>query len=143
MTTISTSLSKQESTRFTRFPTVGAIGSLLDFGILTALKLAGTPTLLANSLSFTTGLLNNFTWNRLWAFSDTVKADWRRQLAQFTSVCLVGPELNNRSVLSLEVIFNSVPGSAQWGYLPAKAIATGVVVFWNYFANKAWTFKNN
>lgn len=25
--------------------------------------------------------------------------------------------------------------------LPAKVIATGAVVFWNYFANRKWTFK--
>lgn len=143
MTTLSTPLPKQEVTRFARFLTVGAVGTLLDFSILTLLKLAGFPTLVANSLSFTAGLLNNFTWNRLWTFSDTVKADWRRQLAKFTLVSLVGLVLNNLIVLSLENVFGNLLGQPQWGYLPAKVIATGVVVFWNYFANRTWTFKNN
>ena len=143
MATLSTPLPKQEVTRFTRFLTVGAVGTLLDFSILTLLKLAGLPTLAANSLSFTAGLLNNFTWNRLWTFGDAVNADWRKQLAQFTLVSLVGLALNNLIVLSLEDIFGIILGQPQWGYLPAKVLATGMVVFWNYFANRTWTFKNN
>lgn len=142
MATLSTPLQKQEVTRFTRFLTVGAVGTLLDFSILTLLKLAGLPTLFANSLSFTAGLLNNFTWNRLWTFGDIVKANWRRQFAQFTLVSLIGLTLNNMIVLSLEGILGTLLGQPQWGYLPAKVIATGVVVFWNYFANRTWTFKN-
>ena len=141
MATLSTPLPKQEVTRFARFLTVGAVGTLLDFSILTLLKLAGLPTLAANSLSFTAGLLNNFTWNRLWTFGDTVQPDWRRQLAQFTVVSLVGLALNNLIVLSLEDSLGAMLGHSNWGYLPAKVIATGVVVFWNYFANRAWTFR--
>lgn len=143
MTTLSIIPQNKEATRFARFLTVGAVGTVLDFSILTLLKLAGLPTLFANSISFTAGLLNNFTWNRLWTFGDSVKADWRRQLAQFTLVSLVGLALNNLIVLSLEGLFGAMLGSSQWAYLPAKVIATGMVVFWNYFANRMWTFKNN
>lgn len=142
MAILSTPLPKQEVTRFARFLTVGAVGTLLDFSILTLLKLAGLPTLAANSLSFTAGLLNNFTWNRLWTFGDAVNADWRKQLAQFTLVSLVGLVLNNLIVLSLEGVLGTLLSQPQWGYLPAKVIATGVVVFWNYFANRTWTFKS-
>ncbi|MEN9562159.1 MAG: hypothetical protein RIR73_403, partial [Chloroflexota bacterium] len=132
MAALPSSHSKNEVTRFTRFLTVGAVGTLLDFSILTLLKLAGLPTLFSNSISFTAGLLNNFTWNRLWTFGDAVNADWRKQLAQFTLVSLVGLALNNMIVLSLEGLFSNWL-AAQWAYLPAKVIATGVVVFWNYF----------
>ena len=143
MAAIPTPLPKQEVTRFVRFLTVGAVGTLLDFSILTQLKLAGMPTLLANSLSFIAGLLNNFTWNRLWTFGNTIKADWRKQFVQFTLVSLVGLVLNNLIVLSLESMLGTLLSQPEWGYLPAKVIATGVVVFWNYFANRTWTFKNN
>ena len=143
MTTLSIIPQNKEATRFARFLTVGAVGTVLDFSILTVLKLAGLPTLFANSISFTAGLLNNFTWNRLWTFGDSAKVDWRRQLAQFTLVSLVGLALNNLIVLSLEGLFGAMLGSSQWAYLPAKVIATGMVVFWNYFANRTWTFKNN
>jgi len=131
----------KEFHRFARFLTVGAVGTLLDFTLLTLLKLAGLPTLSANTLSFTAGLINNFTWNRLWTFRKTAHPDWRKQLAQFTLISLVGLGLNNLIVLSLEGTLGNFLGQPTWGYLPAKAIATGVVVFWNYFANRKWTFS--
>ncbi len=142
MAALSTTSSDKEIERFTRFLTVGAVGTLLDFTLLTLLKLAGLPTIIANSLSFTVGLINNFTWNRLWTFGDAVQADWKKQLAQFTVVSLIGLALNNLIVLSLEGVLGTMLGQPEWGYLPAKVIATGVVVFWNYFANRMWTFKN-
>jgi putative flippase GtrA len=142
MATFSISSSNKEVERFSRFLVVGAIGTVLDFSILTALKLAGLPTLFANTISFTAGLLNNFTWNRLWTFCDNIQADWRRQFAQFTLISLFGLALNNLIVLSLEGVLGAALGQPAWGYLPAKVIATGVVVFWNYFANRMWTFKS-
>lgn len=136
------SLPNYEPNRFARFLTVGAVGTLLDFSLLTALKLAGMPTLFANSISFTAGLLNNFTWNRLWTFRDSLRTDWYRQLAQYVLVSLIGLALNNLIVISLEGIFGVLLGQPRWGYLPAKVIATGLVVFWNYFANRTWTFRD-
>jgi putative flippase GtrA len=31
---------------------------------------------------------------------------------------------------------------AVGGYVPAKVLATGVVLFWNFFINRFWTFGN-
>ena len=141
MATLSHPLPNKELTRFSRFLTVGALGTLLDFGLLTMLKLAGLPTLFANSLSFTAGLINNFTWNRLWTFRDAAQANWQKQLVQYALVSLVGLALNDLLVLSLETVLGTWLGQPAWGYLPAKVVATGVVVFWNYFANRTWTFR--
>lgn len=141
MATLSHPLPNKEIARFSRFLTVGALGTLLDFGLLTMLKLAGLPTLSANSLSFTAGLINNFTWNRLWTFRDAAQANWQKQLAQYALVSLVGLALNDLLVLSLETVLGTWLGQPAWGYLPAKVVATGVVVFWNYFANRTWTFR--
>lgn len=142
MAAFSNSSSNKEIECFTRFLTVGAVGTVLDFCLLTLLKLAGMPTLFANSISFTAGLVNNFTFNRLWTFNDSAQAsNWKKQLAQFTAVSLAGLVLNNLIVLSLEHVLGNILGQPNWGYLPAKVIATGVVVFWNYFANRMWTFK--
>jgi len=130
----------RELGRFSRFLIVGAIGTLLDFSVLTILKLFGLPTLLANSASFTVGVVNNYTWNRRWTFADVKKDDWRRQLAQFTLVSLIGLAMNNAIVLSLEGTLGVLLSQPALGYLPAKVIGTAVVVFWNYFANRYWTF---
>lgn len=143
MTAITKTLKTKEIGRFARFLTVGAIGTLLDFGLLSLLKASGLPTLVANSLSFSAGVANNFTWNRIWTFADAKGAGWQKQLVQFLLVSLVGLTLNNAIVLWLEAPLGQALGQPDYGYLPAKVIATGVVVFWNYFANRYWTFKVN
>src|SRR3990172_9384699 len=127
----------KEMTRFTRFLTVGALGTFLDFGLLTVFKLIGLPTLPANSLSFSAGVINNFTWNSRWTFADrrNERLRGRAQFIQFLLVSLAGLAINNAIVLLLEAPLGALIGDAAWGYAPAKVIATGVVVFWNYFAN--------
>lgn len=131
----------QEVIRFTRFALVGAIGTLLDFAVLTILKEAfGFPTLIANTISYGAGLLNNFTLNRLWTYPESRSKKIWAQLGQFGFVSLIGVLLNNLIVLALEPIFSTWFGSL--GYLPAKAVATGLVVFWNFTANRVWTFND-
>jgi len=142
MTSFAIRISNKELQRFTRFLAVGTVGTFLDFGLLSLLKALGLPTLIANSLSFTAGVVNNFSWNRLWTFSDAKRVGWQRQLAQFILGSLVGLTLNNAIVLMLDAPLGAFFGQPDYGYLPAKAIATGVVVFWNYFANCYWTFNN-
>src|SRR5690349_838400 len=141
MAAFSGTSSSREMERFSHFLAVGSVGTLLDFSLLTLLKLAGLPTLFANSLSFVVGLANNFTWNRLWTFGDSVEPDLRMQLAKFTSINLVGLVLSNLIVLSFEGPLGAMLGHPTWGYLPAKVISTGVVLFWDYYANRTWTFK--
>jgi dolichol-phosphate mannosyltransferase len=130
-----------ELTRFVRFLAVGALGTLLDFGLLTVLKMAGTPTLVANSLGFLAGLTSNYIWNSRWTFAGQTREGWR-QFLQFACVSLVGLMLNNAIVLALESPLGRLIGDPARGYLPAKVLATGLVVFWNYFANRFWTFKS-
>ncbi len=141
MATLSTSIQNKEVTRFVRFSIVGSLGTLLDFSVLTLLKLAGLPTLVANTFSFTVGLLNNFTLNRLWTFEGAENTNWRKQFLQYALVSLIGLTINNIILITLENVFSTLLNQSDWAYLPAKVIATGVVVFWNYFANKFWTFK--
>lgn len=128
-----------EQRRFAKFAVVGSLGTALDFAALTLFKLAGWPTLWANSLSFTLGLTNNFLLNRNWTFADRRNADWVQQFSQFALVSLAGLALNNAVVLALESVFDAWLGA--WAYLPAKGLATGAVLFWNYFANHRWTFR--
>jgi putative flippase GtrA len=143
MAAFSGTSSSKEMERFSRFLSVGAVGTVLDFSLLTLFNLAGLSLLFANSLSFLVGLANNFTWNRLWTFGDSVQLDWRAQLAKFTTVSLIGLALSNAILLVFEAPLGQVLHHPEWGYLPAKVIATGAVLFWNYFANRIWTFKQN
>jgi putative flippase GtrA len=129
-----------ELRRFGRFLAVGALGTALDFTLLAALKATGWPTLLANSLSFSAGVLNNYLGNRCWTFADRKHGPWERQLAQFALVGLIGLALNNAIVLSLEGVLSQALALALPAYLAAKVLATAAVVFWNYTAHRFWTF---
>jgi putative flippase GtrA len=132
-------LRSKETRRFLGFTAVGLSGTIIDFTLLTLLKLAGLPTVEANTISFLTGMVNNFYWNRRWIFPETRSRRWSGQMARFGVVSLVGLLLNNALVLLLEAPFTPLLG--HWAYLPAKVIATGIVVFWNFFANRFWTFR--
>ncbi|MDR3573517.1 MAG: GtrA family protein [Anaerolineaceae bacterium] len=134
-------LDPKETRRFLRFMIVGAGGTIIDFSILSLLKLLGLPTLPANTISYLTGVINNFYWNRRWTFSETRAQRWDKQFVQFLVVSLVGLLLNDGLVVLLETPFNVWFG--RWGYIPAKVIATGVVVFWNYIGNRLWTFRTS
>ena len=139
MISLTEHFSSKELRRFGRFLAVGALGTMIDFNLLMALKLLGAPTLLANSLSFTAGLFNNYFLNSRWTFAEQAN-NWKLQLPLFTLVSIFGLVINNTIVLLLEAPMGNLIGQPDWGYLPAKVIATGVVVFWNYFANRYWTF---
>lgn len=55
----------QDITRLVRFALVGAVSTLVDFGLLLALThLAGLPVLAANTISYSAGILISFSLNR-------------------------------------------------------------------------------
>jgi len=132
----------QEIVRFVKFATVGAFGMLVDLTVLTfSREVLGLPLPLAVGLGFGFAVLSNFTWNRLWTFPESRSLPIRRQLAQFTVVNLIGLGINELVVLGLHPVFSTVlhePAS----YLVAKIIAIGIVLFWNFFANRFWTYRS-
>ena len=131
-----------EVRRFARFLVVGLSGTAIDFILLWLLKGAGMATLSANSLSFSAGAVSNFTWNRLWTFPEARSRHWALQLAQFLAVSLVGLAINDVVVLLLQASLGALLGHPDQGYLPAKVVATGVAVLWNYVGNRLWTFND-
>jgi putative flippase GtrA len=131
---------RTEFGRFGRFLLVGLSGTVLDFVLLILLKRAGLPTLLANSLSFSAGAASNFTWNRRWTFPEARSRRWTVQFVRFFTVSLVGLALNDAVVLMLQGSLGGLIGHPAQGYLPAKVVATGVAVLWNYAGNRLWTF---
>jgi putative flippase GtrA len=127
--------------RFVKFATVGALGMVVDLTVLNVMhKGFGLPLLAANTISFTTAVLSNFTWNRLWTFPESRQRPLVPQLAQFALVNVVGLAINN---LVLWVVFslvkNFIPDPLDYNL--AKITAIGVVLFWNYGIYRLWTYK--
>ena len=131
----------KELERFLKFMVVGTIGFVVDFGTLNLLvQLANFPLLLANTISFSLAVVSNFTWNRLWTYPDSRSKAVRSQLVQFTLVNVVGLGINTLVLWALTPPFTELVGDL--GYNIAKAIATVIVLFWNFFVNRYWTYSD-
>src|SRR5450756_800134 len=81
----------QERTRFIKFITVGAIGAVVDFGIMNLFsKLFNMPLTLAATISFICAIISNFLWNRFWTYPDSRSRPIARQLTMFFIVNVAG-----------------------------------------------------
>lgn len=131
---------QREAERFVKFALVGVLGTAVDFSVLNLLILGlGMPKALANTFSFSAGALNNFSWNRVWTFPESRQRPLGRQFGQFFAVSLGGLAINQALFLSLDRwVFT---GWGTLGYNLAKAIAVVVVLFWNFGANRIWTYR--
>jgi len=132
---------RREFVRFVKFGIVGAIGAVIDFFVLNLMHgVFGWPLLWANTLSVSIAILSNFIWNRLWTFPESRSRRKREQLPQFALINIIGLGINNLIVVGLTAIFvDFIPD--PWNYNLAKAIAIGVVLFWNFGANRLWTYR--
>jgi putative flippase GtrA len=142
----------RERTRFTRFAVVGIIGAVVDFGTYTVLHdVIGVLAVTASILSFIAAIISNFTWNRYWTYPDSRTKQVSRQVLQFIVVSVVGLAIRTPIFALLEKpldsLFLSLPGLP---FLPgdflgdkvALAIAVIVVMFWNFFINRYWTYND-
>ena len=132
---------RNELERFIRFMVVGVSGTLVDFAILSALKyFFGWPTLPANLISYSCGIINNFLLTRYWVYPETRGRQSFIQLLQFFLISMIGLGLNNLIVVALEGPATKFIANPAYSYIPAKLVATFMVLLWNFFANRFWTF---
>jgi putative flippase GtrA len=132
-------------------PLVGISGTVVDFGIFNLLTvLFHFPTILSSMISFLGGLTNNFFWNRKWTYPESRELPVSEQFGKFGIVSVAG--LAIRTVIfsliekpmigiSTSVFSNlSIPPEII-GHNMALATVVVIVLFWNYFANKFWTYR--
>ncbi len=131
----------KEVERFLKFATVGALGMVVDLTVLNVLhKVFGLHLLVANSISFTTAVISNFTWNRLWTFPESRQRPIVTQLGKFAIVNIIGLGINNAILWGVfHLVTDFIPDPLDYNL--AKITAIGVVLFWNFFVNRAWTYK--
>ncbi len=143
--------SKSERIRFLKFALVGLTGTAVDFGLLNLLRLGvGLPLVWAQGISFTAAVINNFLWNRLWTYPESRASGATWQLIQFFIINIVGITFRTPFISWLDqIIFNLLD---NWDMnLPienyvlsqnlALAVSIAIIMLWNYFANRYWTFK--
>jgi len=131
---------RAEFLRFAKFAIVGTIGAVVDYSVLNlGVQVFTLPLLLANAISFTVAVLSNFTWNRLWTYPESRSEPLLPQLGQFALVNLAGLGINELILFSLNPYVSRL--WPRWGYNISKAVAIGVVLFWNFGINRIWTYR--
>ena len=119
---------------------------IVDVGIAKWLTYGmGWHWILAQVISFSAAVTNGFTWNSLWTFRGLNSSRKRVQYVKFVIVNIIGLALNLAIMKVVFFLFTghiinpANPSESHWNI--AKAIAIVVVAFWNFFANKYWTFR--
>jgi putative flippase GtrA len=154
MTLTSIVTNTRERTRFFRFATVGIVGAVVDFGTFNLLTtFLGLTAVFASVLSFIAAIINNFVWNRYWTYPDSRSKPIGQQLIQFSFVSVLGLLIRTPIIAILEPLFFRIFSSFVFlpiGFFSAEflannlslAIAVIVVMFWNFFINRYWTYND-
>jgi putative flippase GtrA len=144
----------RERTRFMRFAVVGIIGAVVDFGTFNLLSsVVGLGAVVASIFSFIAAVISNFTWNRYWTYPDSRTKPIGHQLFQFTVVSFIGLAIRTPLIAVLEPLFTTLFNKLSFlpiGFITADllagnitlAIAVIVVMFWNFFVNRYWTYSD-
>jgi putative flippase GtrA len=142
----------RERSRFMRFALVGVIGFAVNFIVLNLLTdLLNIPDVPASVCSFAAAVVSNFTWNRYWTYPDSRSKPITQQISQFGLISLIGLLINTFLFTLLLTpsrnLFSSVHIPLISGLSPdflgrslTLVIATVVVMFWNFFVNRYWTY---
>ncbi|HEX3053300.1 MAG TPA: GtrA family protein [Aggregatilineaceae bacterium] len=157
----------KEVERFLKFAIVGIIGAAVDFGVLNVLQATilhpvdpnfQAKVALATGTAFTSAVTSNFIWNRYWTYPDSRSRSLRQQLVQFFIVNAVGLAFRLWFVHSLVTPFGHAgvdvlhsvglgqsmsDGSIrQLGTNVAQFFAVWIVMVWNFFVNRYWTYND-
>ena len=142
-----------ERTRFLKFLAVGSFGFLVDFGVFNLLStfLLVNP-ILAQVISFCLAVTCNFLWNRYWTYPDSRSKGFGQQIGQFVLVSLAGLLIRTPIFAVLEPFLGAQFERLQttnYGLQPnflghnlALMIVVGIVMLWNFFVNRYWTYND-
>lgn len=142
----------KERTRFFKFAMVGTLGAAIDFGVMNLLSHTTDMNLVtAGTISFICAVISNFTWNRLWTYPESRSRPLLGQLGMFFLVNLAGvairiPTLHYVEPPMLrffESVFHASYATAEfYAKNLTLAAAVGIVMLWNFFVNRYWTYND-
>lgn len=120
---------------FFKFGVVGAIGTLINVGVLFSLtELAKVYYLFSAIISFFIAMTSNFILNKIWTFREEFKEGVSRKFAQFSVVSILALIFN----LAFLYIFTEFFGIH---YLISQLLAICLSLIINFIGNKLWTFS--
>ncbi len=143
----------KERKRFLKFAFVGAIGAVIDFGVMNALShwIFNLPLVVAGTISFICAVISNFIWNRYWTYPESRSRPLLSQLGMFFLVNAAGvliriPILHYAEPPLLKFVEKTLHTAHFTAEFIAKnftlAVAVGIVMMWNFFINRYWTYND-
>jgi putative flippase GtrA len=140
-----------ERARFFKFALVGALGAVIDFGVMNLLvNFARASFVVAGTISFVCAVISNFTWNRFWTYPESRSKPLMGQLGQFALVNAAGllirfPILKFGEP-ALDQVLTGLSLTARFHQFLSHnltlATAIGIVMLWNFFVNRYWTYND-
>lgn len=135
-----------------KFATVGAVGSVIDFGVMNLLTHVFSMKLVfAGSLSFICAVINNFTGNRYWTYPESRSRHILHQLGMFFLVNAAGIAIRIPILHFVEPPMEDlIRGAGLFSTVSPEtlaknatlSIAIAVVMLWNFFVNRYWTYND-
>ncbi len=126
-------LSRPLARQFAVFLAVGLSAFVVHYGLLVlGVEALGLAPVTAALIGYAGGGLVSYRLNRSHTFASErphAQAGWR-----FGLVAAVGFGLTF-------LVMAALTRRLGLAYLPAQAATTGMVLFWNFFANRTWTFS--
>ena len=118
-----------------RYLTVGVGSAVTDLTMLTILThFAHWPAWMANLVSRPCGGLFSFIFNKVWTFGRREIRGTGAQLGRFWAAWLIAYALS-------ELLVWAFSRFAEWGALPSKIAAEGIVNVANFLVLRHWTFR--
>jgi putative flippase GtrA len=143
---------EKERNRFLKFAFVGAIGAVIDFGVMNLLThFTGISLVYAGTISFVCAVISNFVWNRFWTYPESRSRPLFNQLVMFFLVNVAGVAIRIPILHFLEPpLQHFFENLLHVPYNPAEfyaknltlAVAVGIVMLWNFFVNRYWTYND-
>ena len=141
-----------ERTRFLKFMAVGAMGAAVDFTVANLLtQFVHMDLVPSGTISLACAITSNFIWNRYWTYPESRSRRLAHQLGMFSIVNIAGlairiPILHNVEPLFLRTLVADharLPVSPEFAARNVTlALAVAIVMLWNYFVNRYWTYND-
>lgn len=132
MEKIKTAIYSEDFVQLVKYVLIGVLGLIVDFGIYTILTHFKMNVEIANIISSTCGIINNFLWN---SYTNFKVHD--RMILRFISYFIVGQITTVFTTVSLFIFVTKL----GYPHLIVKIVATFVATLIQFVINKVVTFR--